>query len=254
LGLGFEFVAVVLVVMRLSGGQPRRFLNAALGVALALSAAGNLVFAIPNLVLLLVFLFLLARTSPATRLLRTTLEIALSGLALFGALMYFPLIHANASSFYIGEASFSRSAWILLVRSFNYPSMLWAKHLQFPIAIVTAPAILASLLLISDTYRGTKKSVAGEPMACAACFPGHLRREPSGSGDSPPAVRVSVPLREDRPLFHTPDYAHRSGGGGHRHQTQNTANPWNLTLCLPLLRSHAVHRGAKSKPLPRMEV
>ena len=157
LGLGFEFVAVVLVLMRLSGGQPRRFLNAAFGVALALSAAGNLVFAIPNLVLLLVFLFLLARTSPGTRLLRTTLEIALSGLAVFGALMYFPLIHANASSFYIGEASFSRSAWILLVRSFNYPSVVWAKHLQFPIAIVTAPAILVSLLLLAITIAARKK-------------------------------------------------------------------------------------------------
>ena len=155
LGLGFEFTAVVLAVIRLSDDRPRRFLNTAFGVALALSAAGNLVFVIPNLVLLLVFLFLAARTSPK-RMLRTMLEIAVPGLTVFGALMYIPLRHADASSFYVGEASFSRSAWILLVRSFDYPSVFWARHLELPIAVVAAPAILGSLVLLGIVMASRK--------------------------------------------------------------------------------------------------
>jgi hypothetical protein len=152
LGLGFEFVAAGLVVIRLSGGRlvAPRLLNAAFGIALALSAAGNLVFAIPNLVLLLLFLFLLARSTSGLRLWSATLlEIALPGLIVFGVLMYFPLTHANVSNFYIGEASFSRSAEILLVRSFNHASVRWAEHLELPIARMAAPAILGSLLLLT---------------------------------------------------------------------------------------------------------
>ena len=177
LGLGFEFLAVVLIVIRLSGDRPlqTRLLNDAIGVALALSAAGNLVFVIPNLVLLLVFLILLRSSPSGLRLLRPTLvEIAVSGLAVFGALMYIPLSHADASSFYVGEASFSRSAWILLVRSFNYPSVFWARHLEFPIAIVTAPAILGSLLLLGIVIVSRKNPWPEKRWRAMLVFPATL--------------------------------------------------------------------------------
>ena len=226
LGLGFEFLGVVLVLIRLSGDRPlqTRFLNGAIGVALALSAAGNLVFVIPNLVLLLVFLILLGgspsglrrvceingvteprpggsdSTSGANSTFGVALpagrgsvfvrsympstfasctrpamvEIAVSGLAVFGALMYIPLSHADASSFYVGEASFSRSAWILLVRSFNYPSVFWARHLEFPIAIVTAPAILGSLLLLGIVIASRKNPWPENRWRAMLVFPATL--------------------------------------------------------------------------------
>jgi hypothetical protein len=177
LGLGFEFLAVVLIVIRLSGDRPlqTRLLNDAIGVALALSAAGNLVFVIPNLVLLLVFLILLRSSPSGLRMLRPTMvEIAVSGLAVFGAFMYIPLSHADASSFYVGEASFSRSAWILLVRSFNYPSVFWARHLEFPIAIVTAPAILGSLLLLGIVIASRKNPWPEKRWRAMLVFPATL--------------------------------------------------------------------------------
>jgi hypothetical protein len=197
LGLGFEFLAVVLIVFRLSGDRPlqTRFLNYAIGVAFALSAAGNLVFVIPNLVLLFVFLFLLGSgvteprpggsdsrdransafgvALPAGRG-SVMVEIAVSGLAVFGALMYIPLTHADASSFYIGEASFARSAWILLVRSFNYPSVFWARHLELPIAIVTAPAILGSLLLLGIVSASRKNPWPENRWRAMLVFPATL--------------------------------------------------------------------------------
>jgi hypothetical protein len=130
---------------------------------------------IPNLVLLLVFLILLRSSPSGLRLLRPTLvEIAVSGLAVFGALMYIPLSHADASSFYVGEASFSRSAWILLVRSFNYPSVFWARHLEFPIAIVTAPAILGSLLMLGIVIASRKNPWPEKRWRAMLVFPATL--------------------------------------------------------------------------------
>ena len=154
LGLGFEFLAIWLIAWSLSVEPTtnRRWRNIAAGVSLALSGAGNLVFVIPNLVLIAAFVFLAARTFPKPnwrRVGKSFVEIAAPGLAVFAMLMYWPLAHASASNFYIGEQSFQRSAEILLVRSFNHPVVYWGHRFSGPLRWMAAPAILLALLLLS---------------------------------------------------------------------------------------------------------
>ena len=154
LGLGLEFLAIWVIAKSLSSNpiESRRRWNITVGIALALSSTGNLVFVIPNAVLIVVFVCLSTISIPKPPFRSVALnfvEIVVPGQAVFALLMYLPLTHASASNFYLGEQSFSRSAEIFLVRSFNHPSVFWGHCFQGPIRMMTGPAILLALSLLS---------------------------------------------------------------------------------------------------------
>ncbi|MGI8745942.1 MAG: hypothetical protein ACR2NN_25850 [Bryobacteraceae bacterium] len=158
LALGFQYVMICLIVQRLlSKNQgPEYFFNCAIGVTAALSAASNLTFVVPNLVYVALLLILTVNSSWKKALLPLflrTAQIALSGLVPFIAVMYLPLRNATISNFYVGVNSFMRSGTILLLRSFNYPSLHFGAHVAPILDVVTVPAILCGILGCSFYYR-----------------------------------------------------------------------------------------------------
>lgn len=151
LALGLQFCALLLMVrlFRKPGGKVMgACLHLAIGVALGLSAAANLTFSIPNLILVAVFLLLpwiLRRTVDSEQIgLQAGLIFAAAGLT-FGELMFGTFEGASTSTFSVGEPSAARSVYILFIRSFQFPTLPGGKLLPLLLAVVIGPVLIASL-------------------------------------------------------------------------------------------------------------
>jgi hypothetical protein len=148
LGLGFEFLGVLLMAwqVRTPGLKTAASLVCvAIGVAFGLSAAANLTFLLPNAILAALFLglpWLLGRkVDPEQAGLQAGLLAAAAG-ATLAELAFDTFESASSSTFYIGEASIPRSAYILFQRSFAYPLLPGGRLLPPILAIATIPLLL----------------------------------------------------------------------------------------------------------------
>ena len=155
LALGLQFCALLLMVrlFRKPGGKVMGAgLHIAIGVALGLSAAANLTFSIPNLILVAVFLLLpwilawmMTRTVDSEQVgLHAALILAAAGIT-FGELMFGTFEGASTSTFSVGEPSVVRSVYIFFLRSFQFPTVPGGKLLPPLLAVAIGPVLVACL-------------------------------------------------------------------------------------------------------------
>lgn len=154
LALGLLFFATYLmarVILKPSRKLVNVLLHAGMGIALGLSIAANLTFAIPDSILVAFYLglpWIMGRTADSDQAgLNAGLIFAAAGIT-FGELMFGTFEGANASTFSIGEASLARSIYILFLRCFQFPTVPGGRLLPPLLAVVTGPILIACLAAV----------------------------------------------------------------------------------------------------------